>query len=288
MPYRRKKTETEIEIIQKQREVIAFKNHTMIQKARYNLNLMELRIVHYAISKIKPTNETFDLLELDLYELYDLCGLTHESYTAVKLMIQKLADKSWWIIVEDGGKEYDSLVRWFNTLRIDKTTNKVLFKFHDDMQCYLLSLFERYQEYGENYAKLMLKWTLPMKSKYAVRLYELLKSYQVNNKEWWFQIDKLKHLLNADNYKAYKDFRVRVLDPAVSEINKYTDISVEYKTNKIGKKVDKIVFTMAEKSVINRIQAEKDGLTKLEGNIHYWDYKNNIDGQLSLFDMEDE
>ena len=289
MPYREKKSGSELEKIQTWREATVYKTHTMLQKARYDLSLMEWRIVHYAIAQIKPTSADFNEFTIDLNDLFDICGLTHESYTEIKLIIKKLADRSWWLVMEDPnfpGTECDSLVRWFNTLRSNKKTGKVTIKFHEDMFGYLLSLYERYEKYGENYAGLVLKYTLPMKSKYGVRLYELLKSYQVNNKEWWFQVDKLKHLLNADNYKLFGDFKRWVLEPAVKEINKFTDIIIYYETEKDGKKVDKITFYMDEKSVSQRIQAEKDGLTRLEGKIHYWD--SGIDGQLNLLDEVDE
>jgi plasmid replication initiation protein len=289
MAYRNKKKENELEKIQKWREATVYKTHTMLQKARYNLNLMEQRIVHYAIAQIKPTSTVSTEFIIDLNDLFDICGLTHESYTEIKMIIKSLSDRSWWIVMEDPnfpGTECDSLVRWFNTLRSNKKTGKVTIKFHEDMFNYLFSLYERYRQYGENYAGLVLKYTLPMKSKYGLRLYELLKSYQINNEEWWFQVDNLKHLLNCDNYKTYKDFRVRVLEPAVEEINKFTDIKIEYEAKKEGKKVDKIIFYMEEKSTSERIQAEKDGLTKLEGKIHYWD--NVIPGQLNFFDEVEE
>jgi plasmid replication initiation protein len=126
-----------------------------------------------------------------------------------------------------------------------------------------------------------------MKKKYSPRLYELLMSYKINNEEWWFSVEKLKYLLNCQNYKTWKDFRSRALDPAIEEINRFTDMKVYYKiTNKTAKKVEEITFFMVNKTTSERIQAEKDGLTQIEGNIHYWDM--GIDGQLNLFDSEED
>jgi len=272
--YRTEKTCEQLDKIQKLREEIIYKANLMVQKARYDLSITEQRVVSYAISQINPRDTAFTEYTLELNDLYDICCLKKESYTELKNIIKKLSDKSWWLTIEDhnhNGKSCESLVRWFNTLRVNRGTGKIIVKFHEDMFPFLLELHKRYEEYGDFYTNYKFKFVLPMTRRYSIRLYELLKSYS-NNREWFFELDKLRHLLDSDTYQRYPDFRVRVLEPAIEEINKYTDILVGYEARKDGRKVSEIVFYIRKKDKIQEMYAHQAGLTKLEGDVHYWDF----------------
>jgi len=75
--------------------------------------------------------------------------------------------------------------------------------------------------------------------------------------------------VHCQNYKGFKDFRVNALEPAVREINEFSDIRISYVTEKDGRRIDDVTFFMASKSVPERIEAKKRGLTALDGSIHY-------------------
>lgn len=113
-----------------------------------------------------------------------------------------------------------------------------------------------------------------MSSKHSPRLYEILKSYQKNNSQWFFEINELKYLLDCENYQRWPDFKRRVLDPAVEEINKYTDLSIAYKDVRKGRAVVRVEFFMDKKTntELRQVNSEISGV---------------LDGQLSMFDDED-
>ena len=176
------------------------------------------------------------------------------------------------------GTECESLVNWFTILRTNKKSGKFTIMFHPDMIPYLLELARQREEGKGYYTQYTFRYILPMRSQYAIRLYELLKSYQKNNRDWWFKLDELKRLLNCQNYKGFKDVRVNVLEPAVKEINKFSDIKVRWEvTDKDGKKVTEITFFMAEKNIDERLNAQKAGLTELDGKVHWWDSNKEVD-----------
>lgn len=252
--------------VQSDRDMLVLKRNDMIQKGRHELNLQEQRCVLYAISKIKPQDSVFQEYTFELSDFYKLCGLQNESYTKLKAILQGLADRSWWATIDDNGTE--SLVRWFSTLRTNGKSGKVTIEFHKDMMPYLLELSKQ----DAFYTRYQLKYILPMKSQYAIRLYELLKSYQKNNYEWFFEIDALKKQLNCENYKDFKDFRKRVLEPAVAEINGFTDIKIAWEPIKEGKKVSRIVFYMADKT--------RSALLETDRTIH-----DVLDGQDNLSEL---
>ena len=88
-----------------------------------------------------------------------------------------------------------------------------------------------------------------MKSAFSVRIYELMKSYSFRH-TITIELDELKRLLMVENVKSYvnyKDFRVKVLEKAQTEINELTDINIEFEPIKTGRKVTSIKFIIEEK-----------------------------------------
>lgn len=244
------------------RQMDIYKNDAMIQKGRHKLSLQEQRCVLYAISQIKPTDEVFQEYVLDLNLFYRVAGLSGESYTELKSILKGLSDKSWWARIDNKGTE--SLVRWFSTLRTNKGKGTVTIKFHEDMMPYLLAVTSNPDNFYTHYT---LQYILPMNSQYSPRLYELLKSYQKNNDEWFFDVDDLKKKLDSEQYKDFYDFKRRVLEPAVEEINKYTDINIAWEAKKEGVKYTRINFYMAAKKREALMKAEIAGRDVLDGQI---------------------
>lgn len=229
------------------REVSVAKSDKMIQNSRFALSVQEQKCVLYAISKIKPEDKVFKEYTFDIKDFYDLCGLANESYTELKAMLKGLRDRSWWMVIDDKGTE--SAVSWFSTVRTNQRSGKVTIKFHEDMMPFLLNLVVRAKE-DETFffTKYGLKYILPMRSQYSPRLYEILKSYQKNNKDWYFSLDEIRMHLNCQNYKRWVDLKRFALDPAVKEINEYSDLNVRLIPIKEGRKYVYVKFLMAEKS----------------------------------------
>lgn len=254
---------------QSDREMSVYKRDDMIQKSRHQLSVREQKCVLYAISKIRPEDTTFQEYTFDIKDFYMLCGINKESYTELKAILLGLKSKCWWMQVDDKGTE--SAVSWFSKVRTNKKTGKVTIKFDEDMMPFLLRLTGK----DGFYTGYSLQYVLPMSGQYAPRLYELLKSYQKNNRKWFFDIEKLKQLLSADDYKRWPDFRRRVLEPAVEEINKFTDIRIAWSTMTEGRKVTRVHFFM-------------DGKTDRELAQTKSDIQEALDGQIDLFSVMQE
>lgn len=244
----------------KGRELSVVKANDMIQKGRHQLTKQEQRAVLFAISKIKPTDKVFEEYVFELSELYAICGLQKESYNEMKAILNGLADRGWDIPMKDN-PDVMTRVRWFGTLRTNKKSGRVSIKFHEDMMPYLLELSER----DEFYTGYSLRYVLPMDSQYGPRLYEILKSYQKNNSSWFFEVQQLKALLGADNYKNFADFQKRVLDPAVKDINDYSDLNVMYIAEKEGVRYSRVTFHFYSKKPKALEAVKMAGDKKLDG-----------------------
>lgn len=246
--------------VSSEREMQVYKRNDMIQKGRHELTLQEQRCVLFAISKIKPEDSVFQEYTFELSDFYKLCGLQKESYTELKDILIGLKQKTWWV---ETAPNVESTVSWFNKVRTNKKSGTVTVRFDDDMMPYLLELTKD----NQYYTHYQLKYILPMKSQYSIRLYELLKSYQRNNHEWFFDIENLKKQLDCEQYKNFADFNRRVLTPAVAEINEFTDIKIAWEPVKEGRKVTRVTFYMYGKKKTALLEAERAVHDALDGQI---------------------
>lgn len=250
------------------REMEVYKANDMIQKGRHELSLQEQRCVLYAISKIKPEDSIFQEYTFELSDFYRLCGLQGDSYTELKAILIGLKQKTWWV---ETAPNVESTVSWFNKVRTNRKSGTVTVRFDDDMMPFLLELTKK----DKFYTHYQLKYILPMKSQYAIRLYEILKSYQRNNIEWFFDIDKIKKQLNCENYKNFYDFRRWVIEPAVAEINEFTDIKIAWDTVKEGRKVTRVIFYMVGKKKADLLETDRV-------------INDTLDGQSDLLELRPE
>ena len=223
------------------------KENTLIQKSRYCLSDVENKAVCYLISKIQPDDEPGKIYIFNCREFQQLLKWKNNSYNYLKTTLQRIGDASIWVLLEINGRPKDVLLRWFDIVRMDRGTGDIEISFQSDMFPFLLHLRNNMDE--KKFITLFkLHYITLMKHKYSQRLYELLKSYQVNNKKWTFengtrtefdlQIRIGDHSVDSrtrkpvveipDSWSNWAVFRRDVLEPAVKEINKYTDIKVAY------------------------------------------------------------
>lgn len=228
-----------MELLHEQNQAV-LKANSLIQKTRYSLSLQEQKIILYVISKIEPNDDDFKYYEFDLKDLCALCGIEYhgENYKNFKNSIETLSSKCLWI---DNGTQ-EILCHWVDTVIIDKVNPNIVYvRMNDKLKPYLLQLKNNYTIYD-------LSNTLFMDSKYSIRIYELLKSYAYMNK-WKISIEELKKLLCLENkYTEYKDFRKRIIDKSIEEINKYTEINVDYTPIRNNRVITHLHFSITKKN----------------------------------------
>ena len=235
--------------LEETRKNIVAKGNEMIQQSRFALSAIENKAVLYLISKISPNDKPGKHYFCNCQEFKALIKWNGAgSYQDIKAMLTSLASKQWWIELGDEDHN-ESLVRWFNIVRMSKGTGNIEISFHEDMFPFLLDLQSRKEMNGLYYTAYRLQNVALMKSRYSPRLYELLKSYQPNNRVWVFEngtntnYDLQRRLAEPDvkgnpiipkSWSNWSIFKRDVLEPAKEEINKYTDMKIEY----CGKKQD--------------------------------------------------
>lgn len=93
------------------------------------------------------------------------------------------------------------------------------------------------------------------RSSYGLALYENCIRYRGLPHTKWFDIELFKKLMGipAGMYDVFRDFKRRVLDKAVEEVNMYSDLIVESECVREGRKVVRVRFKLKDRSKKTRI-----------------------------------
>jgi plasmid replication initiation protein len=225
------------------RQQLVVKSNDLIQRTRYDLSLQEQKIVLYVISKIKPTDEELQEYSFTMRELCEMCGIEAigQNFENMWQSIVALNEKT----IEFEDNRYRGNPRWIEMPIMDKLTREIRIRFHPLLRPYLIALHENFTQYE-------LSSILIMRSRYSVRMYELLKSYAYLD-EITFSLEELKEKLQTTGYSDYKNFRVRVLEKAIEEINEHTDIRVEFKPIRTSRVITHLRFIIKRKSSAEQV-----------------------------------
>lgn len=236
-----------IKIEPEQKQVVAKKNN-FIQTTKYEMGAQQLKLLLYMMSKIKPTDKEFTR---NTYKVSDLCAIIDiENVTINRRLVYKALEQ-----IRDSGFYYkiDGVYRysgWVSAFEPNDAQDEVTIEFDEVLAPYLLNLTEAYTLY--DYSVIT-----ELQSKYAIRLYELIKSYS-NIGQFIISIEDLKQLLKVDGYTDYKDFKKRILVQALCEINETTDIYVTYEPIREGRHITKISFVILFGSKRKELSKKKE------------------------------
>lgn len=245
------------------------KANDLVQKARYDLNLSELKLLAFCMSKIKPNDSIDNIYQFTVKEYCQVLGLDYKNgwnYVSIKKNLKGLRDKSFWMITKDGE---ETTVGWLQNVTLKRNSGVIKVQFDKRLQEYILELHNNYFQYE-------LLYTLPMTSNYSFRMYELLQSYE-HKGSFTIDLEELKGLLCATHYTRYKDFRVNVIEISQREINKYTDIRFIVTPIKEGKKVTKLYFEIEKLRGFERMLAGATANEAIDGQMTIEEYLKGAD-----------
>lgn len=110
------------------------------------------------------------------------------------------------------------------------------------------------------YGRLNMQIQAKFQSSYGLALYENCNRYQDIGQTPWFELNKFRKLMGVeeDKYKIFRDFKTRVIDKSVEEVNKYSSLFVETKFKKQNRQVVAIQFAIKNKNVTESTSNHSD------------------------------
>lgn len=235
-----------------------YKSNALVE-ASYRLTPAEQRILLACISQVRRDHPITDevMYSVAATDIAQMTGSTSKAaYDELAKASLRLKRREVWLTERpngDGAHEETLVTGWVQSIRYRKHEGRVELRFTKDMLPYLTQLTEQFTRYA-------LADVAKMTSAHAIRLYELLVQWRDTGKRE-VEIDWLRGTLQLeDKYPVLKDFKRRVLEPAVEQINEHSPLWVKWDQHKTGRRVSHLVFTFGEKA-----QQQGTGKRKTKG-----------------------
>lgn len=248
-----------------------------LNEARYRMNLQQFRIVMAAISHLDSTKEVSDqeLYEVSAADLKEMGTDKDGVYSIMRKEVKGLRSMSATIPIarvykfpelreylpevfkkyeseEDIGAEDLFEFSFVQSAVYRKGTGSIQIRFNHDFIPFIQKLKEHYTELG-------LLEMRDLTSVYAVRIYQTVLQFQYSkDRTREVRLEDLRASLGLeDKYPKFGMFNLRVLQPALKQINesKYTRYHIDMEVVKGGErgtKVERLIFKLFDKAFYSR------------------------------------
>lgn len=220
------------------------------------LTLTELHIIQLAIVDARDTStglSTDTPLRLDAMRYVEVFGTTRQNaYQRMKDAEDTLFNRRFSFYDEDG-KLVKS--RWISQVKYLDDEGAIEIVFTPAV----VQGISRIDGAKEFFTQYLLSQTANLTSVYSARLYELLIQWKSTGKTPVFELNNFREQLGigANEYKTMSNFKTRVLEPAIKQINEHTDITATYEQHKKGRTIAGFSFKFKLKPQEKKEKVEK-------------------------------
>lgn len=226
-----------------------------LNSALQNLSLPEIRIIQLAIIDARETNtglSTDKPLRIDALRYAEIFETTRQNgYQRMKDAEENLFNRRF-SYIDERGRVVKS--RWVQqvTYLDDEGAIELVFTLA------VVNGISRIDGAEDFFTSYLLEQTASMDSIYSVRLYELLVQWVAAKNTPLFELEKFRDQLGIEphEYKRMGNFKLRVLDLAVKEINEKSDIKVSYSQVKKGRTITGFKFKVLTKDKVKKTKVE--------------------------------
>lgn len=229
---------------------LVVKDNALIN-ASYNLETTEQRLIMLAITRAREMGEsitTSSKLEIHADSYAQLYSVSLDAaYKALKEAVNNLFNRqfSYTQVHKKTGKVGLVKSRWVSRIFYVDDLGLLEITFAPDVVPLITEL-------EQNFTSYQIKQIANLTSKYAIRLYEILIAWRSTGKIPPIPLGEFREKLGVEEneYLAMSDFKRRVLDPAIKQINGKTDIMAQYEQHKRGRKIVGFSFTFTQKNAV--------------------------------------
>ena len=243
--------------VEQEKNMLIVKDNALIN-ASYNLELVEQRLILLAIIEARENGKGInanDPLTVHASTYIQTFNVEkHSAYTSLKEASKSLFARQFsYEEVNKNGNLTQYTSRWVSKIGYTKNEATVEIIFAPDV----VPLITRLEEHFTSYE---LKQVAQLQSKYATRLYEILIAWRSTGKTPVLTIDEFRKQIGVSDseYKIISNFKLRVLEPSIKQINDLTDITVTYEQHKKGRSITGFSFRFKQKQQAKKIESKRD------------------------------
>lgn len=216
--------------------------------ASYGLGVVEQRLLLLAILKARETDNVGEAIgkTLTIHASDYMAHFGVDRATAYKCLenaVNGLYESEYHFIeIYPTGERKTHRERFVSGITYSDGLGQVELRFTPETVPLVIGL-------SENFTKYEIEQVSRLSSQYALRLYEILAQWRSKGK-LSVKLDELrfKFGLLDDEYPRMDNFKRKVLDMAVNEINKHTDLAVSYEQHKQGRVIIGFTFAIKQKT----------------------------------------
>lgn len=202
------------------------------------------------------------LMLLGIVEAREIANLTFE--TPVKVSVKSYMDEfkvssstAYEALQNAVNTLFDRYFSYYDSVEEERFRERWIYKasYMDDrghvVMFFTPTVISMISRLEANFTRYLVDQVSEFKSKYSIRLFEILAKWEKVGHTEKYAIDDLRGMLGVveDEYKLTADFKKRVLDIAVKEISKSdkTDYTIKYDQFKNGRTISHIQFKLIKK-----------------------------------------
>ena len=217
------------------------KKHTAIVHCSNTLTLLQRKIsnalLYHAYDGLMKTEEH----QIQIGELCKLIGYKGHNYDAIKDALRGLISTviEWNLV--DGDSKEDDWTASSILASVNLKSGICSYSYSSRMKqlLHMPSMFAKVNLYVQSH----------FRSSYGLALYENCVRYQGLPVTGWFDMELFRKMMGVttDQYTVYSDFKKRVLDKAIYEVNSFSNIFIDAEVQKKGRQVVKVRFLLKER-----------------------------------------
>lgn len=227
------------------------KDNALIE-ASHRLSEIEHRLILLAIVKARSLTNNIEELKNMEFVIHASEYMEHykvnkgTAYLNLKKAVIGLHEAKWgYKYLNKLGNRVVQLEHFTKTAKYIDSEGTVIFSFSDAIIPLLIQLERSFTQYE-------IKQIADLKSAYSMRMYEfLMQQFDKVKRQGWLEItlEDLRFRLGLlpSEYERMGNFKSRVLDYSVSEINENTHLNVKYEQQKQGRVITGFRFEFSEK-----------------------------------------
>lgn len=207
------------------------KKSNALINASYTISLAEQRLILLAIVNANGELEKMGELTVRAQDYADQWGVSlSTAYESLRDAAEQLFERRFTFQEETTKGLKTTVSRWVSHVAYVEGAASVDLAFAPHVQPLLCDLREKFTHYA-------LEQVANLSSVHAVRLYELLIAWRSTGQTPVIEVAELRQRLGIESkeYARMTDFKRRVLDFAITQINEHTDITATYKQHKRGR-----------------------------------------------------
>jgi plasmid replication initiation protein len=233
--------------------VLELKKHVAVIHSSNKLSLLQRKIANALLFNAYADLQDKDEHTIHIAKLCELIGYaSHDHKTIKRALVNLLSTVLEWNLVD--GERLDTEGIWnASSIIADASINGAMctYSYSNKMR----KLLYRPHMYG----RLDMHVQAKFQSAYGLALYENCNRFQDIGQTPWFNLTMFRQLMGVEEgrYKIFRDFKTRVLDKAVEEVNKYSTLVIYPQLRKQHRQVVSIQFLIKKTKVMSPLESHE-------------------------------